>query len=236
MIEFPARDGCRNAAQAHWRARWTPSDRDGRDDQGLDFSKEAHMKRVSVALIGAALHAAGIAGPFDLKMGMSVNELQGFTTLRPDGPYRFVTKTLPNGHPELADYRLTVTPVHGLCKVSASTAVIPADADGRQLQSAFDRLYGALTKRYGTSKRYDRLQSGSDLVKPNEWMTALLKKERTLTAYWTGQDLSLPDNISGIMLEVIAAGPSFGFVYLAYEFKNSSECLDWIQGRRSKQL
>ena len=194
------------------------------------------MKRVSVALIGMALHAAGVAGPFDLEMGMSLNELQGFATLRPDGPYRFVTKTLPNGHPELANYGLTVTPVHGLCKVSASTAVISTDANGVQLQSAFDRLHSALTKRYGTSKRYGRLQSGSDLVKPDDWMAALLKKERTLTAYWIGQDLSLPDNISGVMLEATAAGPSFGFVYLAYEFKNSSECLNWIQVRRSNQL
>jgi hypothetical protein len=194
------------------------------------------MKRLAVAFVGAVLHTAALAGPFGLEMGMSLKDLQAFTTLRPDGLHRFVTKTLPNGHPELADYGLTVTPLHGLCKISASTEVISTGADGVELQSAFDRLHSALTKRYGTSKRHDRLRSDSALSRPDDWMMALLKKDRTLVAYWTGQDIRLPNSISVVMLETVAAGTSFGYIYLAYEFKNSSECLDWIQARRATQL
>ena len=194
------------------------------------------MKRLIAAFIGAALHTVGLAGPFGLEMGMTVKDLQAVTPLRSDGLFRFTTKSPPNGHPDLVDYGLTVTPVHGLCKISASTAVIPTGADGAELQSAFNRFYGILTKRYGTSKRYDNLRSESSLIKPDDWMMALRKKDRTLVAYWIGQELQLPDDISGVMLETVAAGPSSGFIYLTYEFKNSIDCLEWIQVRKANQL
>jgi hypothetical protein len=193
------------------------------------------MRRLAISL-AALLHAAASAGPLGLDMGAKLDDLQSKSTLVATAPYQYKTSKLPSGHPDFNDYRFVITPQHGLCRITAWTPPITSSVYGTELLSVFDRLHAALTTKYGAGKRYDFLKTGSMWKELNEWMTALLKKERNLAAFWTKQDLPLPDNIEGIKLEAVAGSNSAGMISLSYEFTNGSECLNWIRSQNDSVL
>lgn len=179
---------------------------------------------------------SAFAGPLGLEMGTSLNELQAIAKLKPEESYSYSTTSLPNGHPDFNDYRLVITPKHGLCKVSAWSQTISTSVYGTELLSTFDRYFEALTNKYGTGKRYDFLKAGSIWKESRDWMMSLVKKERSLAAFWTEKDLQLPDNIHGIRLQAYAFTTNAGLISIGYEFKNANDCMDWIKAQKDSKL
>lgn len=153
------------------------------------------MKTVAVALLALAMPAVGGAGPLGLEMGAPLADLQSRLKLKQEAPHQFSTPSLPDGHPDFNDYRLVITPQHGLCKVIAWTPSIRTSIYGTELLSQFDGYYNTLIKKYGTAKRFDYLRSGSIWNDDKFWMMALHRKERTLVAYWIEKEVQLPDNL-----------------------------------------
>lgn len=194
------------------------------------------MKKFSLTTLILTFHTVCGAGPLGLDMGMPLTQLQSKIKLKSDGPHQFSTPTLPDGHPDFDDYRLVVTPQHGLCKLTAWTPTIRTSVYGTELQSAFDRYFNALSSKYGVAKKFDYLRSGSIWDEGRDWMMALLKKERSLIAFWTEKELTLPDNLSAIKLQAYANGTEAGMVSISYEFKNASNCIDWIQANKDSKL
>jgi hypothetical protein len=87
-------------------------------------------------------------------------------------------------------------------------------------------------KLYGQpSNSADFLRSGSIWREPEDWMMGLTKKERTLATWWValsrnGQNVSLPHQITGILLDTTGLGPSKGCLFLSYEFQGFAEYID----------
>lgn len=194
------------------------------------------MKKFAAVLIAATFHTVSSAGPLGLEMGTSLKDLQAMVELKGAGPHIYSTPVLPDGHPDFNKYLLVVTPQHGLCKLIAKTHPLRTSVYGTDLLSAFDRYYAVIATKYGAAKRLDGLRPGSIWREGRDWMMGLLKKERVLSAYWFDEDLKLPDNLAAITLEASAAGTESGEIHISYEFKNASDCIDWVEVQRDSKL
>lgn len=197
---------------------------------------KSHLKYISTAALFFAINSVSVAGPLGLEMGTSLAQIKSKSPLKTEEPYQFSTPTLPDGHPDFNDYRMIITPQHGLCKLIAWTPAIRTNVYGTELLSAFERYFSVLTTKYGSAKRYDFLRSGSIWNEEKDWMMALRKKERTLVAFWTEKEVQLPDNLSAIKIEAYANGTESGMISIGYEFKNSDECIDWIKSKKDSKL
>lgn len=194
------------------------------------------MKRSMLLFFLFPISIAAYAGPFGLTMGASLAELNKQIKLKPESLAVYSAPSLPNPHPDFDDYRLVITPDHGLCKVIAWSRLIETSVYGTQAASKFTSIEEALTTKYGNPKRLDFLMSGSIWNEQRDWMMGLLKKERTLMSYWTNKEHELPDKVSTVMLETIALDKERALVHLIYEFKNSSQCTNWIKSQKGLAL
>ena len=194
------------------------------------------MKKSTLAIALLSVSAAATAGPFGLEMGTPLAELNKQMRLTPGKPALYSTTSVPKAHPDFDDYRLVVTPAHGLCKIIAFTKVISTSVYGTELVSKFSGIESALATKYGNSKRYDHLRNGSIWNEQRDWMMGLRKKERTLTSYWTNEGRELPDNVQAIELDAVAINTEQAMVKLVYEFKNSDQCVDWIKSQKDSAL
>jgi hypothetical protein len=190
---------------------------------------------VAAAALTALGGTAG-AGPFGLDMAMRLADIEKQATLKEVAPYQYTTSSLPNGHSDFNHYKLVITPQHGLCKVTANTALIATNVYGTQLHEAYERLFDALVAKYGKTKSYDFLRSGSIWHEPKDWTMALLKRQRDLSAFWTIKEVQLPDNLGGIRLEAAAMGVEYGVLSLDYDFTNSSACIAFVNGKKNSKL
>jgi hypothetical protein len=89
----------------------------------------------------------------------------------------------------------------GLCNVTGIGRTIESSSFGRELQGEFNELRQALTGRYGPGQKYDFVDRGSIWDGDNDWMMALYKKERVLSAFWTREHGSvLPADLQTVDL------------------------------------
>ncbi len=193
------------------------------------------MKRW-IALLVSISATSSIAGPLGLDMGMPYDTLVKSMKLKQIKPFLYGTPSLPKGHSDFDDYRLLITPQHGLCKVVALSKAIPTSVFGEELKDKFEKIESAISQKYGQGKRYDFLRSGSIWSEPRDWMMGLRKNERTLAEFWTGDTSQLPDNIHVIALKTHATSTEDGLIELGYEFKNSNDCIEWIKSQENSSL
>ena len=114
---------------------------------------------------------------------------------------------------------------------------IQSSSFGNQLSSEFNSLESLLIAAYGKNKKFDFLESGSIWSSRNDWMMALLKKERTLEAYWDKEEgSSMKDRVSGISLKARGLNAASGYMDLLYEFENVDACIARSKSRRSGTL
>jgi hypothetical protein len=112
------------------------------------------------------------AGPFGLKMGMSMEVLEQKCGIKQSGDSRnvFIAERVPSPHPQLETYMLVVDEKLGLCKIIAITGRIETSVYGDQLKGQFDALEKALISKYGTNKRFDNVGAGSIWKEPQHWI------------------------------------------------------------------
>ena len=182
----------------------------------------------TILLAGQAPQTADVPSPFGLKMGMPKAQI-GIE--KEVAPFKFQLASVSKAHPDLATYVATVTPKAGLCFVRALSPTLKTSEDGAQLRSRFEEMKSQVEGIYGTPHLEDSLQSGSILDKARDWMTALLQKERTLQARWSGPDDNLPmkPTISKIYVGVFAVTKDSGYLAVEYYFSNYDQCQSEIQ-------
>lgn len=184
-------------------------------------------------------------GPLGVKMGITLDELRNAIELK-DGSSRYVweSSTSPSPHDSFETYLYTITEETGLCKFAAVGKTIRTSVFGSDLKREFTAMQTALTERYGKPyTKYDSLRRGSIWNESNDWMMALLKKERLLASFWVAEPddksspkADLPNDIDMIVLEAEAEGTDSGHVVISYAFKNESTCVDLIKKSRNKSL
>lgn len=161
-------------------------------------------------------------GPFGVSMGMTKEMFKGHLT--PAGNGIFIFNNPPKPHPQFEQYVVQISDKAGLCWIKAVGKDILTSRHGYQLQTNFDDFEKKLDERYGAHKRADFLASGSIWKEPEDWMTALQKKERYLFTTWSGESKALPNNLSKIGLIAAANASDKGYLTIEYSFTNEAEC------------
>jgi hypothetical protein len=122
---------------------------------------------------------------------------------------------LPN--PAFDTFLLIVGPKDGLVKLIATGKDIEDDPAGKQIKSQFTTLKAELSKLYGDpGDVFDFINAKSTLKGANEFMLALTKTDRSLSAYWTKKDFG--SNITSVSLEGNGLGNDKGYLSLEFEF------------------
>lgn len=133
--------------------------------------------------------------------------------------YAYLTDSVPHPYPAFQRYVLVITPQRGLCRVVAISGAFEDDPAGTATMKAFAGLQTALTEKYGKPRVFDLLLGSSTLKAPAEWMAAVYKQERIVSAFWQGGSAAAPlgPGLTAIGLEVKAVSPSSGYLTLGYD-------------------
>lgn len=178
--------------------------------------------------------ASAQLGPFGLRMGMALDELRQYAGVTTLGDHEYLVSSLPLGEPGMAQYRLMITPEHGLCRILATTCQVPVDGSGRHLRQRFEHLCRRLTPLYGTPRIYDQgpAHDPADGVNAG-WMLELLALERTLGAFWSGHVRGWPGDVEAVAVQAQATGLRAGVLEVIFELRNCHHALDWVHARHS---
>jgi hypothetical protein len=123
----------------------------------------------------------------------------------------------PKPDPAFDTFLLIVAPKQGLVKLVATGKDIEDDPAGKQIKAQFTALKADLSKLYGDpGDVFDFINAKSTLKGPNQFMIALTKTERSLSAYWTKKDFG--NQITSISLEGNGLGDDKGYLSLEFEF------------------
>ncbi|RME39651.1 MAG: hypothetical protein D6794_03515 [Deltaproteobacteria bacterium] len=183
------------------------------------------MKKIIAGFVLSAAFMAtnAMAGPFGLEMGMSLKEIGGKPEKLRNGVYKIVN--VPKPHSAFEFYAVKVGPKSGLCWLKAIGKDIQTNSFGTGIKSAFNEMEKKLESIYGKHQRIDVLYNGSIWSEPNEWVMALLKKERVLGAIWEeSKGSSLPPNLKQVALVTGATALDKGYIAIEYSFKNEDAC------------
>lgn len=176
---------------------------------------------IFASFVGVFNHSPASAQAFGLQMGQKLSELN---IKSDDGEQRY-TVVPPLLHPAFEFYVATVTKKAGLCRIAGIGTTYKNDSFGSGVRSRFDSLEASLNSKYGSSKRFDFLKYKSIWHESREWVMAIFKKERTLSAYWDAEEGSvLPKGLRSINLYVAALNSSDSYVNIIYEFSNYDSC------------
>ena len=126
--------------------------------------------------------------------------------------------------------------------ISAVSRIIGTSAYGESVKSEFYKIKNQINTSYGQSKDFDYLKDGSIWDKPQDWMTALYKKDRVLESLWLLECGSiLHDDISSIDLStsamdfkgLLGMNDLVGIIGLEYKFINYDKALAEIEDEES---
>ena len=180
------------------------------------------FKIMAIILMGLSFTANSFAGPFGLEMGMKIEEIDKNAKKLAENAYKV---SVPKPHKSFSVYYVYTCPSKGLHTIKAISSPITTNGYGEDLKSNFESMEKKLKKVYGENKKFDFLRSESLWSESNYWMMGLLKKDRTLAAYWTEEYKSkLKDDFKSISLTAIAINQGAGLIVLEYEFLNTSSC------------
>lgn len=178
---------------------------------------------IAFAITGFLCVTNAMAGPFGLDMGMTLKDMGGKAEKVANGKYKLTT--VPKPHSAFEAYVVQLAPKGGLCWIKAIGKDIPTSAYGIELKSAFNDMKGKLEKVYGKHETTDLLMPGSIWDEPNDFMMAMIKKERFLMAIWDNEKGStFTDNIKKVGLIALPAGRDKGYISVEYSFTNEKAC------------
>jgi hypothetical protein len=173
-------------------------------------------------------------GPFGIYKGMTKAELERVAKVTSAEPGLYHLTRVPSPHSSFESYSVALTATLGVCKVFATSALISTNNFGTQLRSRFDDIAEAIEAKYGRGVHADYLRSGSLWEESRYWMMGLLEKDRTLSGGWQGTAAApLPDGISAIALEALAASTDEGALCLTYDFDNIKPCIAEINKKKN---
>ncbi|MCB1032498.1 MAG: hypothetical protein KDD47_01530 [Acidobacteria bacterium] len=179
-------------------------------------------------LLPLLLSAAAVAGtgPFGVSEGLDRVEVEAIVgPLEEVGPSVLLATKFDSSFPELESLSFFVSPQQGLCRIQATSEVIPSDGRGRPLRDRFDRLLERLWEVYGHPEVIDRLSAGSAWAGEDAWMVALYERDRVLMTLWSeDQGSEVPAGVKRIVLSARALKPEEGFLSLDYFFSNWERC------------
>lgn len=196
----------------------------------MNFRKVACLS--SFLMLGSVVSAH--AGPFGTDQGATKESLD---IAREVNPFEYELRSVKKPHSEFRKYHAIVTPKAGLCVLSAFGRIYNNDGYGSEVRSAYSRIRSQLSKLYGKDKAYDYIKSGGLWTEAREWVMSIAQNERVYTSFWDKESGStLKDGISSVRLEVVATSSDSAYLYIQYEFSNSTGCAEEITEAQSDNL
>jgi len=199
------------------------------------FSKEKKkMKKLVLLLILSLFPVFVFAGPFGLKMGMSLEELTAACIEEPeyiaDDRYYIQPK---KSHPLFDGYVAWISETNGLYYIKGISRKIKTTNYGTEVKQEFSKLLSPLEKKYGKFKKVDRLEKDVLSYKRGEkyWMQTISEGSRTYEAHW---DVTEVDSKKFEGLISIAIGVKTeeiyvideAYIWIEYGFINAIEGFD----------
>ncbi|QJR35214.1 hypothetical protein [Gemmatimonas groenlandica] len=177
-------------------------------------------------------------GPFGLSMGMSEQAAKAATSgwsMIEQG--FFTVEKVPRTHDAFVSYTLMFGSA-GLCKIIAVGRNIESDAHGTVLMGSFKSLEDGVSEKYGKpSEEHNVLQTGSIWNDPQDFMMALLKKERLFVTLWEKKADSMNiGHVKTIALQAHALDRSTAWLRVGYEFENFDACSKEVTKARNSAL
>jgi hypothetical protein len=193
------------------------------------------VRCLAILAFALAVPSVGFAGPFGLEMGMKLSQLPGKPEAISGGYYKLTS--VPKPHSSFEAYVVKLSPSTGVCWIKGIGVDIETSSYGIQLKSAFEEMRGKLDSAYGKSKLSDFLMPNSIWNEPNDWMMALIKKERLLAAQW-GKEYgsNLPSDLESIALMASPTGRSEGYLALEYSGHQKSKCDAELEAKEDDAL
>lgn len=188
-----------------------------------------------VAIIMTATSTFAMAGPFGLNMGMSIKQID--PQAKEVAPGKYITTKVPKPHSSFEKYVVQVGKKNGLCWIKAIGKDIQTSSYGIELKSAFEEMNEKLTKAYGKGETTDLLMTGSIWNEPNDFMMALIKKERFLMTIWSTEKGSKVDGeLKRLGLVASPGGRDKGYLSIEYSFTNEDACEKEIAAQEDSAL
>lgn len=180
-------------------------------------------KRMSLLIFFCLIASLSFAGPFGLSMGMKKEEID--SSLEEVAAFVYAVEKVKKPHRAFGRYEVWIGPDTGICRIRAFSKLIPTNRDGQDLKEAFQSLEKRLKKLYGDHERMDELQADSIWRKPNDWMMALVFKERVFSSEWNiAKGAILTPDLAKVELIATAEEEYSGQVLLQYTFENFEQC------------
>jgi hypothetical protein len=159
-------------------------------------------------------------------MGMTLAQLKTIdSALTQVAPGKYKLTSVPKPHSAFEAYILQVCPNVGLSWIMAIGKDVSTSSYGIELRSTFNSMREKLEKVYGIGKTTDVLLPGSIWDEPDDFMMALIKKERFLMTRWEKGKGANPDStVTTIGLVAHPGGTNKGYITLEYYFSSSDAC------------
>ena len=181
------------------------------------------MKRKIFCVIFILISSFAFAGPFGLKMGMSLKELSDACSEEPryiaDDRYYIQPKKT---HPLFEGYVAWVNDTNGLYYIKGISRKIKTTDYGTEVKQEFSNLLSSLEKKYGNFKKIDKLEKDVSSYKKEEkyWMRTIAEGSRTYEAHWEATEENY-EKFDGLIS--IAIGIKTEATYI------SNEAYIWIE-------
>jgi hypothetical protein len=190
----------------------------------MSFKRRYKMKTFILSIL-ILISSHSIAAPFGTEMGMSKDELGIKSVTKEIATYKWELSSLPKSSNLFESYIVVVTPENGLCFLKAVGQNVTTSVYGTELRTAFDRVNNSLKRKYSKSYVADFLNSGSIWDEPKDFMMGLLKKERTLAAYYDEEEGStMVEGVAKAYIKAYAMNSNKGWVTIDYFFDNHDAC------------
>ena len=180
------------------------------------------MRTFGLSLAIVMFCCPAFASVFGISMGDPISKYKG-ANLVSNGIYLTDSVPIPNSSAD--HYFLMASPNVGVCKVILIGKTNAGDDSGSMARAQFASFRQALIAKYAGPRDFDFISFGALWTEPEEWTMAVTATERTLSATWSNDVGSrVPNDLTGITLEVVGRSKTTNFIRLTYEFANFSLC------------
>ena len=190
------------------------------------------MKKLLSLIFFALISFSVYAGPFGLKMGMTLDEIAEVCEEEPSLVRDDIYLIRPNKkHPLFIYYAVYVNEKLGLYQIRAISESVKCNDYGTEIQNAFNTVKDRIAKTYGNPKINNKVDPNIDsFLKESEyWFSTLEKGSRELSAVW-GQNEALKDDLISVSLFCKVDDNIYTYqnavLVLCYYFTNSKSVED----------
>jgi len=169
--------------------------------------------------------------PFGLQAGMALEQVeQQLGSVSAVGPFAYLGAAPEGSYEEVASLALIVTPDEGLCRIQATSEVIPTDAAGAEIRRSFGLLLERLWAEHGEPKVLDTLIPESLLGAKDQWMAALLAGDRVVLSLWNRERGSrLAEGLESVVLAARGLKEEQAYLSVEYVFYNWPGCEERLE-------